>query len=31
MLYEKDMNNTLNDFKDEILSYIMNLKWKAMG
>ena len=31
MLYEKDMNDTLDNFKDEILAYIMNLKWKAMG
>lgn len=31
LMYEKELNNNIDMFKDQITSYIMNLKWKAMG
>ena len=31
LTFEKETNENMKGFKDQILSYIMNLKWKAMG
>lgn len=31
MIYEKELNNNMDMFKDQVMSYIINLKWKAMG